>query len=110
MQTVTEAQEDQSERRPKATPVARQSIAEVDSGLAECEKVIKACSDAVRTRLAGNGAIPPTILRDLARANAQRSKLVMRRITLLIEIGDGAAAELVEKLLKVKPKAPDTGR
>lgn len=105
METSLLIQSENTETRPKATPVGRQSIAEVDAGLAECEKVIKSCSDAVRTKLAGNGAIPPAVLRDLARANAQRSKLVMRRITLLLEIGDATAAELIEKLLKVKPKA-----
>lgn len=94
-----------TENRPKATPVGRQSIAEVDEGLSECEKVIKTCSDAVRAKLAGNGAIPPAVLRDLARANAQRTKLVLRRITLLLESGDPGASDLLEKLLKVKPKA-----
>lgn len=92
-------------QRPKGTPVGRQSIGEVDAGLAECEKTIKACSDAIRARLTSNGAIPPAVLRDLARANAQRSKLVMRRISLLLDAGDAAATELIEKLLKVKPKA-----
>ncbi len=92
-------------QRPKATPGGRQTISEVDQALAECEKVIKTCADAVRAKLAGNGAIPPAILLDLARANAQRTKLVLRRITLLLESGDSSASDLLEKLLKVKLKA-----
>lgn len=97
---------DQVVQRPKGTPVGRQTLAEVDAGLAECEKVIKTCSDAVKVRLGTNGAIPPNVLRDLGRVNAQRAKLVMRRIALLIDSGDQVAAEMIDKLLKVKPKAP----
>ena len=105
MQEVAEGKDKKSEVHPTATPIGRKTIAEVDIALADCDKVIKSASDAVRSRLASNGSIPSQVLRELARANAQRSKLILRRIVLLIETGDASALEHIEKLLKVKPKA-----
>ena len=105
METATATNPGNETQRPKGTPVGRQTLVEVDVGLAECEAVIKTCSDAVKSKLGTNGSIPPNLLRDLARCNAQRYKLVMRRITLLMEGGDSVSQELLEKLLKVKPKA-----
>jgi hypothetical protein len=40
---------------------------------------------------------------DQARANADRGRLMMRRISLLIEAGDAAAMELLDKIMKLKP-------
>jgi hypothetical protein len=94
-----------ADQRPRGTPVGRQTLAEVDAGLAECEAVIKLCSDAVKIKLGINGSIPPNLLRDLARSNAQRQKLVLRRVTLLLESGDTISQDLIEKLMKIKPKA-----
>lgn len=85
--------------------MGRQTLVEVDAGLGECDKIIRACSDAVKARLGGTGSIPPQLLRDLSRVNAQRGKLMMRRISLLTESGDSTALELIEKLMKVQPKA-----
>ena len=87
----------------KPTPIGRLAFTEVDKALAECEKTIKNHSDTVKAKLAGNAAIPGNVLRELSRANAQKAKLVMRRISLLLESCDQAALELVEKLMKIKP-------
>lgn len=84
---MEQAEKEQTTQRPKGTPVGRQTLAEVDAGLSECDKVIKSCSDAVKARLGGTGSIPPQLLRDLSRANVQRGKLMMRRISLLTESG-----------------------
>jgi hypothetical protein len=91
------------QQESKPTPIGRLAFSEVDKALADCEKTIKTHSDTVKAKLAGNAAIPGNILRELSRANAQKSKLVMRRIALLLEVGDQAAIDLVEKLMKVKP-------
>lgn len=104
--TITKPSSAPKESENKPTPIGRLPIAEVDAGLADCEKVIKSHSDTVKAKLAGNAAIPANVLRELSRANAQKAKLIMRRITLLIESGDSAAMELVDKLVKLKaPKA-----
>ncbi|MBV5331975.1 hypothetical protein JZU69_06410 [bacterium] len=46
--------------------------------------------------------IEATELRDLSKANAHKGKLMMRRISLLIETGEASAMELLDKLMKVK--------
>lgn len=87
------------------TPIGRMTIAEVDVALAECEKVISTHSNTVKAKLTGNRSIPPNVLRDLSRANAQKGRLVMRRISQLMELGELAAVELIDKLMKVQPSA-----
>jgi len=91
----------QVDNRP--TPIARLPIAQVDTALIDCEKTIKSHSDIVKVKLTNNTAIPTDVLRELSRANAQKAKLTMRRISILIEIGDTSALELIEKLMKIKP-------
>ena len=93
----------QTDAKPKPTPIGRLALADVDAALADCEKSIKSCSDAVKTKLNSNAAIPTKILQELSRTNAHRGKLMMRRITLLIDGGDAAVMELLDKLMKVKP-------
>lgn len=94
----------QTDAKPKPTPIGRlATLTEVDTALADCEKTIKVCSDTVKAKLNGNAAIPTNVLRDLSRANAHKGKLMMRRITLLIDGGDAAVMELLDKLMKVKP-------
>jgi hypothetical protein len=92
-----------SEAVVKPTPIGRLSLAEVDAAISESEKSIKSCSDTVKAKLNGNAAIPTKVLHELSRANAHRGKLMMRRITLLIDGGDAAVMELLDKLMKVKP-------
>jgi hypothetical protein len=87
------------------TPVGRMTIAEVDTAISECDKVITTHSAVVKTKLGANAAIPPAVLRDLSRANSQRGRLVMRRISQLLELGEPAAMDLIDKLLKVQPSA-----
>jgi len=42
------------------------------------------------------------VLRDLSVANKQKARLTMRRIGLLIETGDTAVMDLIDKLCKIK--------
>src|SRR5450759_2576227 len=74
----------QTDAKVKPTPIGRLTLAEVDTALADCEKSIKSCSDAVKAKLNANAAIPTKVLQELSRTNVHRAKLVMRRITLLI--------------------------
>jgi hypothetical protein len=87
------------------TPIGRMTIAEVDVALTDCEKIISSHSDIVKAKLTGNRSIPPNVLRDLSRANAQKGRLVMRRISQLLELGEPAATDLIDKLMKVQPGA-----
>ena len=88
--------------KPKGVPIGRLTLPQVDAALADCDKTVKAHSETVKTKLAANAPIPTAVLRELSRANTQRSRLVQRRMTLLIEAGDGPAMELIEKLVKLK--------
>lgn len=101
-QIVDNAPQTQPQEKVKQTPIGRLAFAEVDKGLSECEKTIKAHSDTVKGKLAVNAAIPGNVLRELSRANAQKAKLVMRRIGLLMESGDQAALDMIDKLVKLK--------
>ena len=90
----------------KSTSIGRMPLAEVDMALLVCEKNIKTHIETIKVKLTNNAAIPPTVLRELSKGNSQKSRLMMRRIALLIESGDSAVLELLDKLMKVKPARP----
>ena len=100
--TEDTSQKAKLEATEKTIPIGRMTISEVDAALADCDKTIKTCSDLVKAKLASNAALPTTVLRDLSKANAHKGKLMMRRISLLIETGEASAMELLDKLMKVK--------
>lgn len=87
----------------KPISIGRMNLVEVDSALSDCEKAIKVNSDTVKAKLTNNASIPSNVLRVLSRANGQKGKLMLRRISLLIDAGDAATMELLDKLMKVKP-------
>ncbi len=87
----------------KTTPIGRLTLPEVDLALAACEKTVKAHIETVKAKLATNSSIPANVLRELSRENIQKARLIMRRIALLIETGDAAVMELLDKLCKIKP-------
>ena len=93
----------QKEATDKATPIGRMTLGEVDSALTDCDKTIKTCSDSVKAKLVSNATLPTNVLRELSKANAHKGKLMMRRISLLIENGETTTMELLDKLMKVKP-------
>lgn len=91
----------------KTPPIGRLTISEVDAALADCEKTIKGHSEIVRSKLGTNASIPANVLRELSRANVLKSRLMLRRISVLLECGDAAVMDMIDKLMKVKPvKAP----
>jgi predicted HTH domain antitoxin len=79
------------------------TLSEVDGALAVYDKIIRMNTELVKTKLSTGGAIPSDVLRDLSIANRQKGRLTIRRISLLIETGDIAVMELVDKLCKIKP-------
>ena len=87
--TEDNSQKPKKEPTEKAMPIGRMTIGEVDAALTDCDKTIKSCSDLVKAKLATNAALPTNVLRDLSKANAHKGKLMMRRISLLIETPDG---------------------
>jgi hypothetical protein len=79
------------------------TLSEVDGALADYDKTIRMNTELVKTKLTSGGAIPSDVLRDLSVANKQKARLTMRRIALLIETGDTAVMDLIDKLCKIKP-------
>jgi hypothetical protein len=79
------------------------TLSEVDGALAVYDKTIRMNTELVKTKLSAGGHLPSDVLRDLSVANKQKSRLTMRRIALLIETGDAAVMDLVDKLCKLKP-------
>ena len=75
----------------------------LDGALAVYDKTIRMNTELVKTKLTSGGAIPSDVLRDLSVANKQKARLTMRRIALLIETGNAAVMDLIDKLRKIKP-------
>lgn len=102
--TATQPKEQVKIRRQSNEKSIRSlSLTEVDGALAVYDKTIRMSTELVKTKLTSGGAIPSDVLRDLSVANKQKARLTMRRITLLIETGDTAVMELIDKLCKLKP-------
>jgi hypothetical protein len=90
-------------RKTNEKPLRALSLTEVDGALAVYDKTIRTSTELVKTKLTSGGSIPSDVLRDLSVANKQKARLTIRRITLLIETGDTAVMELIDKLCKIKP-------
>ena len=96
-------QKPQKETTGKVTSIGRMTFGDVDAALVDCDKTIKTCSDLVKTKLANNSTLPTNVLRELSKANAHKSRLMIRRVALLIENGETTTMELLDKLMRVKP-------
>ena len=90
-------------RKSNEKSIRALSLTEVDGALAVFDKTIRMNTELVKSKLNTGGTIPSEVLRDLSIANKQKARLTMRRIALLIETGDAAVMELIDKLCKIKP-------
>ena len=98
-----EAAQPKRRRQTSQKSLRSLSLTEVDGSLAVYDKTIRMNTEVVKSKLTSGGAIPSDVLRDLSIANRQKARLTMRRIALLIETGDAAVMELIDKLCKLKP-------
>jgi hypothetical protein len=101
--TTQLAAQPKTRRKSNEKSIRTLSLTEVDGALAVFDKTIRMSTDVVKSKLTSGGAIPSEVLRDLSVANKQNSRLTMRRIALLIETGDAAVMDLIDKLCKLKP-------
>jgi len=90
-------------RKTNEKSIRTLTLTEVDGALTVYDKTIRMNTELVKTKLTSGGTIPSDVLRDLSVANKQKARLTMRRIALLIETGDTAVMDLIDKLCKVKP-------
>src|ERR1017187_10236 len=86
--------------------INRMSIIEVDAALLKCNTQLKETSTSIK-ELLENGAqsIPPAKVQQLRKINARKSKLIVRRITLLSQSPDSKIKLLLDQLLAIKPQA-----
>ena len=101
--TTEEAVQPKTRRKSNEKSIRTLSLNEVDGALTVYDKTIRMNTELVKTKLTTGGAIPSEVLRDLSIANRQKLRLTMRRIALLIETGDTAVMDLIDKLCKIKP-------
>jgi hypothetical protein len=101
--TTELAAQTKTRRRTNEKSIRTLSLTEVDGALAVYDKTIRMNTELVKTKLTSGGPIPSDVLRDLSVANKQKARLTIRRIALLIETGDTAVMDLIEKLCKIKP-------
>ena len=101
--TTEQAAQPKTRRKSNEKSIRTLSLTEVDGALTVYDKTIRMNTELVKTKLTTGGAIPSEVLRDLSIANRQKVRLTMRRIALLIETGDTAVMDLIDKLCKIKP-------
>ena len=102
--TPTEqAAQPKTRRKSNEKSIRTLSLTEVDGALAVFDKTIRMNTELVKTKLTSGGTIPSDVLHDLSVANKQKARLTMRRIALLIELGDTTVMDLIDKLCKIKP-------
>ena len=101
--TTELAAQSKTRRKSNEKSIRTLSLTEVDGALTVYDKTIRMNTELVKAKLTSGGTIPSDVLRDLSVANKQKARLTMRRIALLIETGDTAAMDLIDKLCKIKP-------
>jgi hypothetical protein len=101
--SVDQTTQPKTRRKTNEKPLRTLSLTEVDGALTVYDKTIRMSTELVKAKLTSGGAIPSDVLRDLSIANKQKARLTMRRIALLIETGDSAVMDLIDKLCKIKP-------
>lgn len=79
------------------------SLQEVDIALNGYDKTIRMNTESIKSKLSTGATIPPEVLRELAIANKQKNRLILRRINLLLESGDSNVIDLIDKFCKLKP-------
>jgi len=98
-----QAAQPKTRRKSNEKSIRTLSLTEVDGAITVYDKTIRMNTELVKTKLTSGGTIPSDVLRDLSVANKQKARLTMRRIALLIETGDTAVMDLIDKLCKLKP-------
>lgn len=100
---MTEKQDTTStKKQPDTQPIGKMSIAEVDAEFSKVEASTKRINEAVKAAFSAGQPVSVDDLRNLQRLTQQRTKLILRRIALLVANPPSQAADLLDKLMKVK--------
>ena len=89
-------------KEQKQQPIGKMSIAEVDAEFANAETNIKRLNESVKTAFEANHPVNVDDLHQLQRMGQRRTKLMLRRIALVVANPSSQANDLLDKLMKVK--------
>lgn len=92
-------------KKPAAEPVGKMTLAEVDAEFIKLDATTKRLNETVKSALASNQNVAVDDLRQLQRQSHRRMQIIVRRVALLAGSPDTAVKDLLDKLMKVKPKA-----
>lgn len=82
--------------------IGKMTLAQVDGEFAKVEATAKRLNESVKAALAANQPVGVDDLRQLQKLTQRRTKLIVRRVALLVNSPAGPVMELLDKLMKVK--------
>jgi chromosome condensin MukBEF complex kleisin-like MukF subunit len=86
--------------------LSRMNLNDVDAAICRCDLLLREVSGTIKELLEnGVQSIPSDKLKQLRQINARKSKLIVRRLTLLCQSTDTKVKELVHQLLAINPGA-----
>ncbi len=94
--------DNQETTQQEQQPIGKMSIAEVDAEFANAEATIKRLNESVKAVFEANHPVNVDDLRQLQRMGQRRTKLMLRRIALVVANPSSQANDLLDKLMKVK--------
>lgn len=94
--------EKQEPKQQDQQPIGKMTIAEVDAEFAKAEATTKRLNESVKAAFEANQPVNVDDLRQLQRLGQRRTKLMLRRVALVIANPSSQAADLLDKLMKVK--------
>jgi len=92
----------QETKQQDQQPIGKMTIAEVDAEFAKAEASTKRLNESVKAAFEANQPVNVDDLRQLQRLGQHRTKLMLRRVALVIANPSSQATDLLDKLMKVK--------
>lgn len=92
----------QEAKQQDQQPIGKMTIAEVDAEFTKAEATTKRLNESVKAAFEANQPVNVDDLRQLQRLGQRRTKLMLRRIALVIANPSRQATDLLDKLMKVK--------
>lgn len=89
-------------KQEEQQPIGKMSIEEVDAEFANAEASIKRLNESVKAAFEASQPVNVDDLRQLQRMGQRRTKLMLRRIALVVANPSSQANDLLDKLMKVK--------
>jgi DNA replication initiation complex subunit (GINS family) len=89
-------------QQTEAKSINKMSIADVDAEFAKVEAGTKRLNESVKAAFEANQPVNVDDLRQLQKLTQRRTKLMLRRIALLVANPTSQATDLLDKLMKVK--------